>query len=240
MRLSSEEAQADQVAGGPAPSDPAPADLAGTLREWRPLTLLAFLADTAKTGVLTVSGNQHEVRVWLREGAAVAAEAPAATDLLDGLVEALRTPAGTFEFRLEPVEAPAVVPAEMGALLQQAAGRLRDWETLSQAVPSLQLVVALAPVEGEVQLSSDAWAISVAVAAGHHTPAALAEHLGWGAFRTCGAVAALVAAGRATLAPPPPRPRFGDRSPEPAAAGPAVAGGNEWHASKRPLWPGAT
>lgn len=222
-------------------AEPVAADLTGTLREWRPLTLLAFLADTAKTGVLTVRGNQHEVRVWVRDGAAVAAEAPAATDLLDGLVEALRTPAGTFEFHLGPVEPPAEVPAEMGTLLQQAAGRLRDWETLSQAVPSLQLVVTLAPVEGEVQLSSDAWAISVAVAAGQHTPAALADHLGWGAFRTCGAVAALVAAGRATLSLPPPRPRFGDQTLEPATSGPAVAsGGSEWHASKRPLWPGAT
>jgi hypothetical protein len=214
------------------------ADLSGTLGDWRPLTLLAFLADTAKTGVLTVTGTHHEVQVWMQGGTAVAADASGATDLLDGLVEALRTPAGTFTFRLEVVDAPAELPEEMGLLLHRAAERLRSWEQLAQTVPSLQLLISLLPVEGEAQLSADAWAVSVAVAGGYNTPAAVAAHLEWGPFRTCTAVADLVAAGRAKLSPPTRRKRFGELETEGANSA-IVTGPADWHAAKRPLWPGA-
>jgi len=213
------------------------ADLAGGLDELRPAPLLEFLAATAKTGVLRVEGRHSKVSVWLVDGATVAAETTGPdTDLLDQLVELLRTPAGTFEFVEGESPRPDRVVAPQADLLPRAVDRLHEWTALADAVPSLTLVVKLLNADGEdVQLSSPAWSLSVAVSSGHASVAAAAKHLRWSAFKTCKAVRELVDAGRATLVPPPKRrrgaaARHGD---------PVVTGQGAWHPANQPLWPGS-
>jgi hypothetical protein len=218
------------------------AELEGGLDDFRPITLLEFLAATAKTGMLRVAGHQRTVTVWVAEGVAIAAESTGPdTDLLDQLVDLLRTPAGTFKFTegdlaRDPDSAPADQPGQPQTdLLPRAVRRLREWESLADAVPSLSLLVKLLPAPNEeVTLSSAAWSVSVAVSSGQTSVAAVAKHLKWSAFKTCQAVRELVDAGRATLTPPPKRRR---RSLANRVDAPVTSPG-AWHAAKRPLWPG--
>ena len=210
------------------------ADLEGGLDELRPAPLLEFLAATAKTGALRVKGHHGAVTVWLVDGAAAAAESTGPDDdLLDQLVDLLRTPAGTFVFDEGESPRPDRAATPDPDLLPRAVQRLRDWEDLADAVPSLSLVVKLLNTDDEdVQLSSSAWSVSVAVAGGHHSVASVAKHLKWSAFRTCKAVRELVEAGRATLVLPPKR-RRGKHTEQ------VVSGPGSWHPSNQPLWPGA-
>lgn len=213
--------------------DGPPADLAGTLADCRPLAVLCFLASTHKSGVLRVKGPLGQATIWLHDGSAVAAEGEGPGDVLDSVVDALRTPRGEFTFEQREVPAPAFVPPAMDTLLRRAIEELEAWQELSDSVPSMSLVVTLQQTtEAEVNLSSSAWTLSVAVAAGHATPAAAAAHLGWSALRTCRAVKELVDAGRARLEAPPKRSRSArDRS--------TVAGAVPWDPGRQPLWPGA-
>ncbi|HZQ29315.1 MAG TPA: DUF4388 domain-containing protein [Acidimicrobiales bacterium] len=209
-------------------------DLDGTLADFRPAALLAFLAATGSTGALTVRGNQATVTVWMEHGVAVAAESAGGDDVVESLVGLLRTPAGSFRFRHdEQVPLHRAQPIDED-LLSAVAERLHEWESLSDAVPSLSLVVKLLHADSreDVILSGAAWSVSVAVASGHSSVSAVADHLGWSTYRTCRAVRELVDAGRATLVPPPRRRRR--RGADDAVAGPAV-----WHPANRPLWPGA-
>ena len=207
------------------------ADLAGNLADCRPLALLCFLAGTRKSGVLRVRGPRSEATVWLCNGAAVGAEGAGSGTVLDTVVDALRTPKGEFTFEQCDVRSPEDVPPAMDALLDRAIEALRTWQELSEAIPSMSLVIHLQQTgEAEVSLSSAAWTVSVTVAAGHATPAAVAAHLGWPALRTCRAVKELVDAGRARLEAPP-RLSLGTST---AAAGPG-----RWDPGRQPMWPGA-
>ena len=209
------------------------ASLEGGLDELRPTALLSFLAATSKTGMLRVAGRHHTVTVWVADGVAVAADSTGPDDtLLDQLVDLLRTPAGTFRFAEGDLPRPELARRPDPDLLPRAVDRLQQWESLADAVPSLSLVVKLLNASGpEVTLSSAAWAVSVAVAGGHTSVAALSKHLRWSAFDTCLAVRELVDAGRAMLVPPPKR-RRGRRSS-------TVAAPTVWHPANQPLWPGA-
>jgi hypothetical protein len=218
------------------------ADLEGGLLELRPAHLLEFLAATEKTGTLRVAGHQHTLTVWVVDGAAVSAESNGPDeDLLDQLVDLLRTPAGTFKFA-EGVRGEAGGEPDRH-LLPRAVERLRQWEALADAVPSLSLHVKLLNADDEdVALSSAAWSVSVAVSGGHASVASVAKHLKWSTFKTCTAVRELVDNGRAALVPPPNRRRRGLGSSnsntnsrvEAPAATPGV-----WHPANQPLWPGA-
>ena len=173
--------------------------LSGTLVDLRPRTLLRFLALTGKTGVLRAREHDRRAAVWLRRGAVVGTEG---LDLLDGVVDLLRMPNGDFEF--DECEAPFNgdgVP--LTALLDEAATVLADWEETAQAVPSTTLVIELCHAHGDADpVAGDAWAVSVAVAAGHTTPARVAAEMRWGMLRTCRAVKDLVDSRRAMLLPP--------------------------------------
>lgn len=213
-------------------------DLEGELLELRPAHLLDFLGATRKTGMLRVTGRQHTLTVWLAEGAAVAADSTQPTanppDLVDQLVELLRTPTGTFRFVEGALAKPELAQAPDHDLLPRAVQRLHDWEDLADAVPSLSLIVKLVNTDDDdVTLSAGAWSVSVAVSSGSASVAAAAKHLGWSAFRTCLAVRELVEAGRASLAPPPKRRRRSNK------ADVSSVSGGVWHPANRPLWPGS-
>jgi hypothetical protein len=209
-------------------------DLEGTLADFRPAALLAFLATTGSTGALVVRGNQSAVTVWMEDGLAVAAEsAEAVGDVVESLVGLLRTPAGSFRFRHDELAPPHRMHPADDDLLDQVTERLHEWESLSDAVPSLSLMVKLLNADGreDVILSGAAWSVSVAVSTGHSSVASVSRHLGWSTYRTCRAVRELVDAGRATLLPPPRRRR--KRAADDAVTGPAV-----WLPANQPLWPG--
>ena len=216
------------------------ADLEGGLLELRPATLLEFLAATEKTGMLRVQGRQEPRRtitVWVERGVAVAAESTGPdTDLLDQLVDLIRTPAGTFRFTEGDLPRPEQTRDPDPELLPRAVARLHEWEDIAEAVPSLSLVVKLVNDHAgeEVMLSSSAWSVSVAVSGGHTSIDAVAKHLRWSSFRTCKAVRELVDAGRATLTAPPKRRRGGHPLSSTKVEAPGV-----WHPSNQPLWPGS-
>lgn len=213
------------------------ADLEGGLLELRPAPLLDFLAATEKTGMLRVAGHQRTITVWIDRGIAVAAESTSPdTELLDLLVDLLRTPAGTFRFSEGVLPQPDNAHEPDPALLPRAVARLQEWEDLADAVPSLSLVVKLLNDHAgeDVMLSSAAWSVSVAVSSGHTSVAAVAQHLRWGTFKTCKAVRELVDAGRATLAAPPKRRRGGHPGANTKVEAPGV-----WHPANQPLWPGS-
>jgi len=210
------------------------ADLEGGLLEYRPGTLLAFLAATHKTGMLRVAGHHHTVTVWLAEGIAVASDSTTSEgDLLDQLVDVLRMPNGAFRFVEGALPRPEDAAEPHPDLLPRAVERLAKWEDLADAVPSLKLHVKLLNSgDQHVTLSSAAWSVSVAVSAGHASVEAAAKHLKWSAYDTCVAVRELVEAGRAELVPPPKRRRRGSKVDAPAV----MAG--VWHPANQPLWPG--
>jgi hypothetical protein len=193
----------------------------------RPRTLLHFLGLTGKSGVLRVRERDRQAAVWFRGGEVVRVDA----DVLDSIVAMLRVPSGHFEFEeITPPGEAAGVP--VAVLLEQAAELLLDWEETAQAVPSTTLVIELRHTDDEARLSSDAWAVSVAVSGGHITPASAADHLRWGMLRTCRAVKELVDSGRAAVLPPV-------RTTTPVLVGKADVVLTSGVATQ-PLWPGAT
>lgn len=207
--------------------------LSGTLIDVRPRTLLHFLGLTGKTGVLRARGHNHEVAVRLARGTVVGGGNSVAD-----VVELLRLGNGEFSFE-ETLSDSVVIGVPVADVLAHADDVLVEWEEVSQAVPSVGLVVALrGSGDGEhVTMSSDAWDLVVEVAAGHTTPEALARHLDWSLLRTCRAVKELAEAGRAELLPPTQTRRAlqGRARAVLAKAEPRV-----WHAADRPLWPGAS
>lgn len=210
-------------------------DLAGGLHELRPAPLLEFLAATRKTGLLQVTSRTHKISVWLADGVTVAADSTGPdADLLDQLVDLLRTPTGAFAFTEGESPRPDQAYTPEPDLLPRAVERLHEWTALADAVPSLSLVVKLLNTDDdEVSLSAAAWSVSVAVSGGHGSVASAAKHLKWSAFKTCKAVRELVDAGRATLVPPPKRRRSAKKTAD------AMIAGGVWHPANQPLWPGA-
>lgn len=208
--------------------------LTGTLVDVRPRTLLHFLGLTGKTGVLRARGHDHDVAVRLERGSVVAP----GDDVVSDVVELLRLGNGEFSFEETAAVDNAIVGESVPDVLAEADDVLAEWEEVSQAVPSVGLVVGLQGVGGgeDVTLSSDAWDVVVEVANGHATPDALARRLEWSLLRTCRAVKELAEAGRANLLPPAQTKRIlqGRARAVLAKAEPRV-----WHPADRPLWPGA-
>lgn len=207
--------------------------LSGTLVDIRPRTLLHFLGLTGKSGVLRAQGHNHDVAVRLERGRVVTSPDG---DVVGDVVELLRL--GNGEFSFEETTATGEGGEPLADVLAEADEVLAEWEELSQAVPSVGLVVGLRRSEDGVGgvLSTDAWAVVVEVANGRATPDELAHALGWSLLRTCRAVKELAEQGRAELLPPKHTRRAlrGRARAVLAKAEPRV-----WHAADRPLWPGA-
>jgi hypothetical protein len=207
--------------------------LSGTLVDIRPRTLLHFLGLTGKTGVLRARGHDHDVAVRLEHGCVTAGEGQ---DVVSDVVELLRL--GNGEFAFEETATADGGGEPLADVLARADEVLAEWEDVSQAVPSVGLVVALRrpKIGADDVLSDDAWAVVVEIAAGRYTPDELARSLGWSLLRTCRAVKELADQDRAELLPPKQAKRVlrGRGRAVLAKAEPRM-----WHAADRPLWPGA-
>jgi hypothetical protein len=204
--------------------------LSGTLVDLRPRTLLHFLGLTGKSGVLRARGHEHHAVLRFAGGRVVG------TDAVATVVELLRLGNGEFDFE-ETNDAAEEDGVPVADLLVAADRLVAEWEDVSQAVPSVGLVVRLhAGGGGDVRMSADAWNVVATIAGGAVTPTALAGHLGWPLLRVCRAVRELVDSGRAELAPPQRRRQVLQGR---ARSVLAKAEPHAWHAADRPLWPGA-
>lgn len=205
------------------------ATFSGTLVDLRPRTLLHFLGLTGKSGVLRARGHEHHAVVRFAGGRVVGDDAVAR------VVELLRLGNGAFDFE-EADDGAQDDGVPVADLLAAADRQVAEWEDVSQAVPSVGLVVRLrASGDGDVRMSADAWNVVATIAGGAVTPTALAGHLGWPLLRVCRAVKELVESGRADLVPPtrPRRMLHGQ-----ARAVLAKAEPHAWSVADRPLWPG--
>jgi hypothetical protein len=207
------------------------ATFSGTLLDLRPRTLLQFLGLTGKSGVLRATGHEHKAAVRFAGGRVVG------DDCVAAVVELLRLGHGEFQFE-ETAGGADADSRSVAEVLVDADAVVAEWEDVSQAIPSIGLVVRLRASGGGVGvcLSADAWDVVATIATGAVTPMALVAHLGWPQLRVCRAVKELVEAGRAELVPPsrPQRALHGRPRAVVAKAEPRA-----WHAADRPLWPGA-
>lgn len=206
--------------------------LSGKLVDFRPRTLLHFLGLTGKSGALRLDARDRRLVLWFHNGSVVGAGDDGSIDTLDTVVDILRVANGRFSFDEGATLATAGRPQPVAALLESAVEAVVDWEECAQVVPSTALAVELRSVPGDGAVSADAWAVVVAVTAGHLTPDAVADALGWPALRTCRAVKELVEGGRAVLSPAA-QARLG------TPAGPVGAALTTAVGTERALWPGA-
>src|SRR5947209_13256795 len=105
--------------------------------------VLALLASTKKRGELRVAGHHGAGRVWVADGAIVAAEAGSARVPADVLFQLLRVDTGTFTFDPD-ADVPVGKPADLEPLLAEAQGRLAEWHLIEAVVPSMAAPVDLA------------------------------------------------------------------------------------------------
>ena len=157
--------------------------------------VLALLASTKKRGELRVSGHEGAGRVWMADGAVVAAEAGSARVPVDVLFRLLRVDSGSFTF--DPnADVPAGKAHELEPLLAEAEARLAEWQLIEAVVPSLAAQVDLVDElpAAKVSVTAAQWRVLRAVAAGR-TVDDVARLLHVDEFGACQAVKRLVDAG---------------------------------------------
>ena len=161
--------------------------------------VLALLASTKKRGELRVSGHQGSGRVWMTDGAVVAAESGSARAPVDVLFQLLRVDTGSFSF--DPhADVPEGRALELELLLAEAQARLAEWQLISEVVPSLATLVELAEElpSSKATVTAAQWQVLRAVAGGG-TVQDVAKVLDVDEFHACQAVKQLVDAGLVTV-----------------------------------------
>ena len=180
--------------------------LQGTLDTFSLPDVLRLLATTGKTGCLHVDGDRGRGRVWIDEGAVVAATADRALGepSVDEVVfEMLRFGRGSFSFAVDEPSPNEAEPTEIEGTLRRATQLLDEWRELESIVPSLSHRVAMAPeltVE-QVTVDADRWKALVAIASGRSV-GELAETMGVGELGITRTVSDLVELGVAVIEPP--------------------------------------
>ena len=182
--------------------------LQGTLDTFSLPDVLRLLATTGKTGCLHVDGDRGRGRVWIDDGAVVAATADRALGepSIDEVVfEMLRFGRGSFSFAADEPAPHEAEPTEIEGTLRRATQLLEEWRELEAIVPSLSHRVAMAPeltVE-QVTVDADRWKALVAIASGRSV-GELAENMGVGELGITRTVSDLVELGVAVIEAPQP------------------------------------
>ncbi len=145
--------------------------LQGNIETFALPDVLRLLASTKKTGVLQLDGARGIGQLMVFEGQLVggeASQAPHAEGSLDVLFELLRFKDGDFIFEADAELENTQPPVEVEATLGAAEAQLEEWKGIEAVVPSLDHWVALAAAlpGAEVTISTDRWAILVAIAGG--------------------------------------------------------------------------
>jgi hypothetical protein len=169
--------------------------LQGSLDSFPLPDVLALLASTKKRGELRVAGHQGAGRVWLADGAIVAAETGSARRPVDALFQLLRVDSGTFTFDAD-ADVPAGKPHELGPLIAEAEARLAEWQLIEAVVPSLATPIDLADKlpATKVTVTAAQWRVLRTIAGGA-TVKDVAHLLEADEFHACQAVKGLVDAG---------------------------------------------
>jgi len=177
--------------------------LQGSLDTFALVDVLRLLANTRKTGRLRLSGARGQGTVWLDGGGVVAAGATGSRTsdgLVDMFFELLRYDDGTFVFESDMTTPDAGAPADVDAVVAEAEVLLAEWRDIAAVVPSMDLVVRLAPElpNPEVVVDASRWRVIVATGSGR-TVRDLGDHLGLGELAVGKAVKDLTEAGLVTL-----------------------------------------
>ncbi|MBV8560348.1 MAG: DUF4388 domain-containing protein, partial [Acidimicrobiia bacterium] len=162
--------------------------------------VLALLASTKKRGELRVAGQQGAGRVWMSDGAVVAAESGSARVPADALFHLLRVEVGSFTF--DPnADVPVGRPVELEPLLADAQSRLAEWHLIEAVVPSMAAAVELAEElpAPKANISAAQWRVLRAVAGGA-TVEDVGRALDLDEFHACQEVKRLVDAGLVVVA----------------------------------------
>ncbi|HSP04707.1 MAG TPA: DUF4388 domain-containing protein [Acidimicrobiales bacterium] len=179
--------------------------LSGTLETFSLPDVLRLLSSTKKTGLLALDGDRGRGRVWVRDGAIVAADADRAVeDAVEGVAfELLRFVDARFDFD-SGAEPPAErEPRTVDEVLSEAEARLVEWREIETVVPSLDVWVHMvAELDDERTIAPTEWRVLAQVgtgASGH----ALAERLEQGEYDVCRQLRDLVEGGLVELTEAP-------------------------------------
>lgn len=179
--------------------------LSGTLETFSLPDVLRLLSSTKKTGLLALDGDRGRGRVWVRDGAIVAADADRAVeDAIEGVAfELLRFVDARFDFDSRAEPAAEREPRTVEDVLAEAEARLVEWREIETVVPSLDVWVHMvAELDDERTIAPTQWRVLAQVgtgASGH----ALAERLEQGEYDVCRQLRDLVEGGLVELADAP-------------------------------------
>jgi len=176
--------------------------LSGTLETFSLPDVLRLLSSTKKTGVLALDGDRGSGRVWVDDGAIVAAaSARTTTDEIDGVVfELLRFEDASFVFDsgAEP-DAPAEDRRDVEAALEAAEARLAEWRDIEAVVPSLDVRVSMvSDIDDDLTVTPPQWRVLAAVGTGI-SGHGLSARLDQGEYDVCRQLRDLVEAGMVAL-----------------------------------------
>jgi hypothetical protein len=130
--------------------------------------------------------------VWFDAGRLAGFDVGTHTTAVDSLFGLLRLDEGHFKFYTGTSPLHAVEPQDVAPALEEAEGRLVQWEGIAAAVPSLYSQLSLqGSAEGPVTLSVDQWQLVATIGGGRSVADVLATR-GFGEFDGCKAVKELV------------------------------------------------
>ena len=144
--------------------------LQGAIETFAVADVLRLLADTNKSGQMTVSGSEKSGSIWVEAGHIYAADVSdsAVTDPAEVLFHLLRFASGTFTFEGDRKHPVPGEPVSIDATLAQAEEMMREWRSIEAVVPSQDAWVRLKSEVGrsDVAMTAEQWRSVVAVGAG--------------------------------------------------------------------------
>lgn len=187
--------------------------LQGTLETFTVAEVFRLLADTRKSGQLTLTGDQITTTVWLADGRVRnatrmgAGPAPVDGSVVDVFVDLLRLSAGSFDFdgTVDVSEMPGAGPLDRDVddLLAAAEVSVAEWRELEAIIPSPDVIVTLAPSTeaATVTVTGDEWSLLAAVAGGR-SAGAVSDSLGADRLETARRLRPLVELGLVVVEAP--------------------------------------
>lgn len=183
--------------------------LSGTLETFSLPDVLRLLSSTKKTGLLALDGDRGQGRIWVRDGAIVAADADRAlNEHIEGVAfELLRFADAEFEFETGAETSTDGSSHDVEDVLAEAELRLAEWREIEAVVPSLDVCVRMVEhIDADRTVTADQWRILAKVGTGADGHA-LAGQLEQGEYDVCRQLRDLVQDGMVELtdAPAPMR-----------------------------------
>lgn len=200
--------------------------LQGTLETFTVPDVLRLLSTTKKSGLFELEGDRGVGRVWLTDGALVAAASDRERTEIDAaLFDLLRFAEGSFRFEPDASAPDELSGQETDGDVEAALGRaevlLDEWREIESVIPSLDSWVRLVPeIAGDVTIAPVQWATLAVIGSGS-TGRRVGDDLELGELDACRRLRELVDLGVAEVdpdyepapvapaafdAPPPPPP----------------------------------